>query len=148
MGIYRSLPACLTFILFANAASAAAEADSADPIETVRAYDDAWGRKDSGALETLIAPNFAYFSSKGALWSRKRFLGLLLSPKYELESSDRSELVAHRTGNTAVISSRWQGNGSYDGRPFVDNQRCSLVLARLESKWKVASEHCTQIMAD
>jgi ketosteroid isomerase-like protein len=110
-------------------------------------YDEAWGRRDAAVLGQILAANYVYFTSKGALWSRQRFLDLLLSPKYLLEASERSEIQVHRTGNTAVASSRWKGHGSYDGKAFRDDQRCSLVLLQERARWIMLSEHCTQIVA-
>jgi hypothetical protein len=44
------------------------------------------------------------------------------------------------------VSSRWKGQGAYDGQPFHDDQRCSIILARVKQQWLVVSEHCTQIV--
>ena len=112
----------------------------------IRDYDAAWNRKDAAAFDKLLAPDYVYFTSKGAVWTKQRWLGLMLSPKYELESAQRSEIVVHLTGDTAMAGTRWQGHGSYDGKPFRDDQRCSLALRREAGAWQVLSEHCTQIV--
>lgn len=49
------------------------------------------------------------------------------------------------TGATAVVSSRWQGDGAYSGGEFHDDQRCSLVLVKGGGAWRLVAEHCTQI---
>jgi ketosteroid isomerase-like protein len=115
-------------------------------VAAIAKYDEAWDRRDASALGRLLAADYVYFTSKGALWPRQRFLDLVLSPKYLLEASERSEIEVHRTGNTAVASSRWKGHGTYDGKVFRDDQRCSLVLLQERGKWTVLSEHCTQIV--
>lgn len=71
----------------------------------------------------------------------------MLSPNYTLNAAKRSEIAIHRTGDAAIASTRWIGNGSYDGRPFDDDQRCSIALARTGGTWRILSEHCTQIVA-
>lgn len=126
----------------------AAVAAEVEVEHTIQAYDEAWNRKDAAAFEQILAADYVYFTSKGAIWPRQRWLGLMLSPKYVLESAERSDIVVHRTADTAVVGSRWRGHGSYDGKPFRDDQRCSLVLARSQAGWRVLSEHCTQIVAD
>jgi len=135
-------------LLFGAVSNAAAERTAESEVAgVIKAYDEAWGRKDAAAFEQMLAADYVYFTSKGALWPRQRWLGLMLSPKYALASAERSEIVVHRTADTAVVGSRWKGHGTYDGKPFRDDQRCSLVLARSPTGWKVLSEHCTQIVA-
>ena len=115
-------------------------------VDFVRNYDKAWNRKDVTSVERVLAAGYVYFTSKGDVWSRQRTLDLLRSPKYILNSAERTEIDVYRTGNTAIVSSRWQGHGSFDGEEFHDDQRCSIVLARAGRDWKVLAEHCTQIV--
>jgi ketosteroid isomerase-like protein len=115
-------------------------------ILSIEAYDQAWNRKDSAAVERTLAGNYVYFSSEGSVLPRQEMLNFLRSPKYVLNAAERSELEVRRTNRTAVVSSRWKGNGIYDGKEFRDDQRCSLVLTQEGRQWKLLSEHCTQIV--
>ncbi len=45
----------------------------------------------------------------------------------------------------AVVSSRWEGQGTYQGKPFTDDQRCGQVWLQTAGEWHVLSEHCIQI---
>lgn len=128
------------------APDAAFARDDGTPEQAIARYDAAWSARDEAGLQQLIAPNFIYFTSRGGEWSRDRWFGFMLSPDYRLEAALRHEIVVTRSGeDVAVASTRWTGNGSYQGRPFDDDQRCSIVLARLGQTWQVVSEHCTQI---
>lgn len=148
--MHRSLGSMALLVSMAAAAPvAAAQPESdADVRDAVKAYDTHWERKDLAALENVIADDYVYFSSKGDTFSRRAWLGRLSAPKYVLKSSVRSEIEVHRIGDAAVVGTRWKGHGEYDGQPFVDDQRCSLVLGRSPAAWKVLSEHCTQIVDD
>ena len=110
-------------------------------------YDNAWNHKDAAAIAHILAPEYVYFSSKGEVRSRQSFLDEMLSPKYALASAERTEVKVYLTSGTAVVSSRWKGQGTYDGQEFHDDQRCSIVLAQEKQEWLVLSEHCTQIVA-
>jgi len=118
-----------------------------DAIHFVEEYDRAWSHKDAVAVGRFLGPAYVYFSSKGQVQTRQQTLDLLLSPKYVLASADRTEMKAYVTLGTAIVSSRWNGNGSYGGQEFHDDQRCSIVLGREGNGWRVLSEHCTQIVA-
>lgn len=111
----------------------------------IEKYDTAWNHKDTSALERILAPEYVYFGSKGDVRSRQSMLEEFMSPKYHLDSAERSELNVYLTSGTAVLSSRWKGHGTYDGQEFNDDQRCSIALARGKADWLVVSEHCTQI---
>ena len=111
----------------------------------IESYDNAWNHKDTAAIGRILAPDYVYFSSKGQVRSRQSLLEEFLSPKYHLESAVRSEVKVYLTSGTAVVSSRWKGHGTFDGREFHDDQRCSVVLTRGNKDWLVLSEHCTQI---
>ena len=112
----------------------------------VERYDNAWNHKDAAVIERILAPEYVYFSSKGEVRSRQSLLDELLSPKYILVSAERSEMKVYLTSGAAVVSSRWKGQGSYDGREFHDDQRCSVVLTCSGRDWLVLSEHCTEIV--
>jgi hypothetical protein len=113
----------------------------------VERYDDVLNHKEATAVERILAPEYVYFSSKGEVVSRRSLLNELLSPNYLLLSAQRSEIEVHLTSGTAVVSSRWKGQGTFDNRPFHDDQRCSIVLVRGREDWQVLAEHCTQIVA-
>ena len=114
-------------------------------LAAVRRLDSAWAKRDTAALATLLAPGYAYFSSRGGVEDRSGMLTMVSDTSYRLASSERTELKVHRTGGTAVVESRWQGRGRYRTQSFSDDQRCSITLAEAKKGWQVASEHCTQV---
>ena len=50
-------------------------------------------------------------------------------------------------GDTVIVSSRWKGKGKYGKTEINDDQRCGQVFVRSGGKWKLLSEHCTQIVS-
>jgi ketosteroid isomerase-like protein len=125
---------------------AGAESGEETAIRAVIAvFDSAWSRKDTAVAAGLMSPDYVYFSSRGNVTPRQATLELLGAPHYRLEYADRSELEVHLFDGSAVVGSRWRGRGTYDGKEFVDDQRCSLTLGRGPRGWRLLSEHCTQI---
>jgi ketosteroid isomerase-like protein len=135
---------CLAIIGASQAQTARSPQE--DVIHFIAEYDRAWNNKDASAVGRLLAPDYVYFSSTGQVQSRQHTLDMVVSPKYVLASAERSEVKVYRMSGTAVVSSRWKGQGSYDGKEFRDDQRCSVVLVREGQRWLVLSEHCTQIV--
>lgn len=137
--------ALLCIALCAVSPAQTSQSPDEDIIHLVKTYDNAWNSKDAASVKRILAADYVYFSSKGATQSRQHMLDMLQSPKYTLASAERGEMKVYRTSSTAVVSSRWKGNGTYDGQEFHDDQRCSIVFAREKQGWQVLSEHCTQI---
>lgn len=123
----------------------ASHTERAAVLDAIRSYDAAWARKDSAAVGRVLAADFRYFNSLGAVSSRAQMLGFLVSPDYVLEHAERTELEPRIVATTAVVSTRWRGHGRFGAKRFEDDQRCSLVLARQRATWRIVAEHCTQI---
>lgn len=111
----------------------------------VARYDSAWNRRDTTAVGRLLAPQYQYFSSRGEVSGRAETIGFLSSSDYVLTYARRSELSITVSGPVAVVSSRWQGHGSYRGEAFNDDQRCGQTWLRATRAWQLLSEHCVQI---
>lgn len=119
---------------------------ASEVLTVVREYDDAWLRKDAAVVASILADEFAYFSSTGGVRSREWILeDLLAHPEYELDHAEREELDVILHGSTAIVSSRWRGVGSYAGEPVDDDQRCSIVVVRQATAPRIVMQHCTEI---
>jgi hypothetical protein len=122
------------------------QGQEAEIVTLVARYDSTWNRQDTVALSRLLAPEYQYFTSRGGVWSRTQLFGLVGSPSYVLQQARRSEVTVTLRPPAAVVSSRWQGHGTYRGKPFTDDQRCGLVWLHTEGGWRLLSEHCIQIV--
>jgi len=111
-------------------------------------YDQSWNAKDVKSVERILDDDYVYFSSEGALTTRKATLEFLVSPDYKLTSVERSEMkILSQSNSVAVVSSRWKGRGMYGKEEINDDQRCGLVFVKQDGGWKLLSEHCVQIVS-
>jgi ketosteroid isomerase-like protein len=139
----------VSLVLLAALAACAppAGANQSDDILAITArLDSAWNAKDTVTVSKLMSPSYTYFSSRGDVLPRNKFLAFLSEPTYKLDFVERSEIEPRFDGNTAIVSTRWRGRGWWKGSSFVDDQRCSMVWHRAFDGWRVMSEHCTQIV--
>lgn len=140
----------LSLVIFAFAsvpAVAQPAASDATLMAALTAYDKAWNKKDVKAAGIMMADQYVYFNSRGGEPQNKQaMLEFLARPDYKLTFVERSEIVVFLSGNTAVVSSRWVGKGSWSGGTIDDDQRCGLVFVKNGKSWKVLAEHCTQIV--
>jgi len=117
---------------------------------TIRAllvqYDSSWRRRDPAAMGALLAPTYILFSPDGEVGGRSQNLADIRTTGFVMGRLRRSEISVRFTGaTTAVVSSRWETEGLYDGAAFKLNQRCGLVWVKTGSSWQIISEHCIDI---
>jgi hypothetical protein len=118
----------------------------------VARYDSAWTQRDTSAVGRLLAPRYQYFTTRGGVSSRAETMAMLSDPSYRLAHTNRSEIAVSWSAPVAVVSSRWQGQGTYRGQPFQDDQRCGQTWLltdgqpwQRDATWQLLSEHCVQI---
>ena len=108
----------------------------------IAGYDSAWKAKDSARVARYVASEYAYFTSTGGLSSRSESFGFLRDTTYQLTRSDRSDLEITMAGTVARVSSRWKGEGVYQGSGVQDDQTCGLIWIWRDERWQLFSEHC------
>ena len=126
----------------AQTGSRAAEAEVAALVAT---YDSAWNSRDTVAVSRLLAPSYQYFTSRGGMSSRAETMSNLADTAYVLRYARRSELTVTPSAGVAIVSSRWQGGGTWRGEAFTDDQRCGQTWVHAGRAWQLLSEHCVQI---
>ena len=117
-------------------------------LDFISEYDKSWQSRDTTRMKELMDEKYVYFSSTGNIRDRSAIISWFTpADKYKVDSARRSEiLVVQIKGNTAIISTRWIGSGTFGEEKFDDDQRCGLVLQKEDGKMKLLSEHCTQIV--
>ncbi|MBK7883678.1 MAG: nuclear transport factor 2 family protein [Chitinophagaceae bacterium] len=114
-------------------------------IEVIKRFDEGWRNQHLTAVDAVLAPVYVYFTQSGGTFSRDSVVQTAGSPSYILQSMNRSEFKVKLYENTAVVSTRWQGKGTYKGVAFNEDQRCSITIVKRNNKAEILTEHCTPI---
>lgn len=114
-------------------------------IYVIKQFDDGWRNKNFKKVDSVLSPVYIYFTQSGGSFSRDSLVQTAGSNTYLLQSMDRCEFVVALYENTAVVSTRWLGKGTYRGIPFDEDQRCSVTIIKKDDKVQILSEHCTPI---
>lgn len=114
----------------------------------VARYDGAWKSRDTTLMKEIMDERYTYFTSRGSTITRQSIISWFApADKYRVDSAARSEItITYLHGNTAIVSSRWIGSGSFGEEQFRDDQRCGLVLEKKDGKVRIVAEHCIQIV--
>lgn len=114
-------------------------------IDAIMRFDEGWRTKNKPAVDSVLAPSYIYFTQSGGLFNRDSVVATAGSPDYSLERMTRMEYQVELQGNTAIVATRWQGKGVYRGKPFDEDQRCSITIIKTNGHVQIYSEHCTPI---
>ncbi len=116
-------------------------------INVINKFDEGWNTKNLKLVDSVLSPSYVYFTQSGGTFSRDSVVATAGESSYFLKDVSRTELDIKIYHNTAIVSTRWKGKGSYRGRPFDEDQRCSIVVVKKEDKVEILSEHCTPLKA-
>ena len=116
-----------------------------ESIEVINKFDEGWKNKNMNEVDSVLSPLYIYFTQSGGLFSRDSVVATAGESSYELHDVSRSEFSVELSDNTAIVSTRWKGKGSYRGTPFDEDQRCSIVVVKKNNSVQILSEHCTPI---
>ncbi|MBM3794547.1 MAG: nuclear transport factor 2 family protein [Acidobacteria bacterium] len=110
-------------------------------------WNRAWKQKDAATIERIADAGFSYIGPRGETMTRAAVLAIIRSPGYRIDSARHSEYAFRALGPAAAaLTFRWQGAGVYDGKPWRDDHRCTLVWVRRGAQWLAAHEQCSPIV--
>jgi uncharacterized protein (TIGR02246 family) len=105
----------------------------------------AWLDKDAEVVERLAADDYVYVGPGGAMMDRAHILAVIRAPSYRLDRGARTEVEVRTLGrDAALVRHHYQGAGTFEGRPFADDQRCVMVWVDQSGGWRLALEQCSE----
>lgn len=107
-------------------------------------WEQAWLDKDAALVEKLMSDDYVYIAPNGQMLDRDAILNIIRSPSYQLDNGTRTEVIIKSLGeDAAVIVHRSQAEGTFDGKPFKDDHRCTMLCTRRSGEWRVVLEQCS-----
>lgn len=101
---------------------------------------------DSTAISSLLADDYTAITSDGTLQTREDWLAGLRSGRVHITSLDVSDRKIRFYGNTAVVTSRAEVQGTTGEGPVTGSYRYTRVYVRnAQGKWKIVSFEASRI---
>lgn len=116
-----------------------------EALDAIAAFDQGWEGKNAAKVDSVLAPQYIYFTRSGGEFSRDSLVQTAGASYYSLDSVSRRQVAVYINGSTAIVSTRWRGVGQYRGKAFNDEQCCSVTLIKRNKKVQILSEHCTPV---
>ena len=107
-------------------------------------WNRAWLERDVTLVAKLMAEDYLYIAPNGKLLDRKAILNIIKSPSYRLDNSARTPVMIKPVGaDAAVMVFHSQAAGTFEGKPFKDDHKCTMLCVRRGSEWRVLLEQCS-----
>ena len=112
--------------------------------DTSERWFEAWLHKDAATVERLAADDYLYLGPTGLTLDRDAILSIIRSPTYRLDHGTRSDIIIRPLCDAgAIVRHRYQGSGSFEGKPFTDDHRCLMLWENRAGEWRVVMEQCS-----
>ncbi len=112
-----------------------------------KAYDEAYIRGDSAALDRIWADDYTSTSSTGEVTNKAQNMELIKSGDLKLDSGRSEDGRVRMYGDTAVVTSLWTSKGKYKGKDFNQKERYTLIFVKRDGRWQVIAEQGTLVAA-
>ena len=115
--------------------------------ELTREWDEAYMRRDTIALDRILADDFIFTDAAGIVSNKARYMmAIIKSPDMMLIESFSSDDVHVRVyGDTALVTGRSKLKGRPKGRAFNDLYRFTDVWVKRQGHWQAVATQVTRI---
>lgn len=114
--------------------------------ELEEAWRNAVLASDTAAMSTLLADDYTAITANGTLQTKQDWLASLRSGRVRITTLDVSDRKVRFYGNTAVVTSRVEANGTGSEGQVSGSFRYTRVYVRNpQGKWKIVSFEASRI---
>jgi len=116
-------------------------------IGVAHAWDRAMISNDADAIGRYMADDWTIIGPDGNVMDKPAFLALVKSGKLTHDVMTSEDLIVRVYGDTAVVLSRGESGGVYDGHPFHAVERVSCVFVKEAGNWLCVLTHLSTLDA-
>src|SRR5262249_25604994 len=117
--------------------------------EELNTLENEWARafvkNDAEAIGRFMADDWMVISPDGNLIDKATFLGLIESGVLTHDQVEFAEVRVRLYGDSAVVTSRANSKGKFQGEAFSELERSTDVLVKQNGQWKSVLTHLTRI---
>ena len=128
------------------AAAAAANPEEPEDVEAVitgleKQWASAIVKKDTAALEALLADDFAGTSPTAHTYAKTDAIDDLKASTYAVSAMDLDEISVNVYGSTAVAFTSQEEKSKYEGRDTSGHYHFTDVWVKTNGKWRAVASH-------
>lgn len=117
---------------------------AADVLATERAWIEALRANDAGALDAILADDYALIDDRGRRRTKADDLARARAGTLHFDVYDARELTVRVWGDTAVVTGLGEVRGTSAGRAFASTFAFTDTFARADGRWRAVAAHVSQ----
>jgi hypothetical protein len=108
-------------------------------------YDQAQLRNDGEWFRRMFADGYVFVLPDSTVITKEKFIDELVSRDLVWASLSVTDTRARVYGQTAVVTGRFFGKGTYKGKPLEERQFFTSVWMKQNGQWRAISEHASNL---
>ena len=125
------------------------KAGGADPTATLKALEEKWAsaqvKGDTAAMQALLADSFVYTDIEGGTKTKAEMIREIKAGTLKIETAAVDDVKVMLYGDAAVVTGRWKGKGTENGKPFDDIERWTDTWVRVKGQWRCVASQSTLV---
>jgi Domain of unknown function (DUF4440) len=144
----RALQICVVLallILLGYAQVSSHESDKVRVLSLENAWNEAEKSKDAKAIDTLLAPSFAYTDSDGTFMNKQQYLASITEAGYHPDQIVNDSMDAHPYEHAVVVTGTYREMGAEKGKAYSRRGRFTDMWIQEKGGWLCAASQETLI---
>jgi ketosteroid isomerase-like protein len=113
-------------------------------LEAMRLYEEATGHNDVAALNNILADDFVFTSSRGAVVTKAQELSDIRSGQMKAQSAAIDDVTVRPRSNMAVVTGRVRLSGVWRGQDFTGSYRVTATWVKEFGLWRLLAIHSSR----
>ena len=117
---------------------------NAEMLSQERVWTEAFKNRDKEALAHILADKFVFTDETGQVYNKDQYIGAVMGViKVESYTVDKATALVH--GDTGIVTGRWTGKLSVDGKDASGDFRFTDVFIHRGGRWQVIASQDTRV---
>jgi hypothetical protein len=131
--------------MVAGYAQSSFDAEKARVLSLENAWNQAEKNKDRKAIDTLLAPTFAYTDSDGSFMNKEQYLTSITAASYRPDQIVNDSMDAHPYEHAVVVTGTYREKGAEKGKAYSRRGRFTDMWIQERGAWLCAASQETLI---
>lgn len=133
---------CLTVVGPGKAQTARASEQAL--LQQERAWTEAFKQRDRAALERILAADFSFTDDGGVVYNKDQYVEAVMQV-IRVDAYEIDDLKARVYGEAGVVTGRWTGRLTIDGKDASGAFRFTDTFIRRQGRWQVVASQDTRL---
>ena len=149
--VSKTAYALLAFWAICGGAMAQRGSSASGDEAKIREYEAKWDtaavNNDVKAFDELLADQYIATDPQGRVQTKSQMLADLKSGNFKFITSEADKMKVFLYGDAAVVSGRWKGKYTENGKTYDTVERYTSTYVRQNGQWRSTSSHGSKIQS-